>query len=356
MSSDISPRGAGLDLIGPAPRVDTELLATLTASPVWRTTGDTPLARMWGLAPPPARVFGKLESFNPGGSIKDRVVKSMFAKAVAAGEITRDTVVVESSSGNTAIGLAQLCAVAGLRLVCVVDPRTSSTNLEILRAYGAEIDMIHAPDPDSGEYLQARLRRVAELLETVPDSFWPNQYDNPAVIAAHVEGTLPEISRALSAPPDYLYCAVSTCGTLLGCSKYLADNGWPTRLVAVDVMGSQIFARSPRTSRKFPGIGAPFAPPFADHADVWRVERVSDADCVAGCRAVASTSGILVGASSGAVVAAATRVIAADPRPATHVLILPDRGERYLDTVFGSRGIRGRTMSEHTGHRTDRTD
>jgi 2,3-diaminopropionate biosynthesis protein SbnA len=311
-----------------------DLLNVMRRSAVWRTIGGTPLVRLDGLGSATSTVYGKLEGLNPGGSVKDRVAKFIMHRALLAGQITETTVVIESSSGNTAIGLAQLCAVADLRLICVVDPRTSPANVSILRAYGAEVDVVDTPDERTGEYLPARLRRVAELLDEHPDSYWPNQYENEAVVAAHVEGTLPEILAALDRPPDYLYCAVSTCGTLLGCSTFLERHGWTTKLVAVDIKGSKIFGTSDSTARVLPGIGAPYSPPFAARARVWRSIIVSESDCIAGCRLAVRSAGLLTGASSGAVIAAAMRQMSEDVSSAVHVLLLPDRGERYLDTVF----------------------
>ena len=258
--------------------------------------------------------------------------------------MSRQTAVIESSSGNTAIGLAQLCAAAGLRLICVVDPRITPANLDLLRAYGAEIEMVSAPDPATAEYLPLRLGKVRELLARLPDAYWPDQYTNPSVISAHVEGTMREIAEALGKPPEYLYVAVSTCGTLLGCSEFIRTRQWPTRLIAVDVEGSRIFS-GPEAARPraLPGMGAPFPPPFAARSAAWRTAYVSEADCIDGCRQFVRTCGMLVGASSGGITVAARRQIDAHPEElAMHVLILPDRGERYLDSVFKTRRRPGR--------------
>ncbi|GAT68765.1 2,3-diaminopropionate biosynthesis protein SbnA [Planomonospora sphaerica] len=317
-------------------RVDDEvLLRELTSAAVWHAIGNTPLQSLRGLIPGPARLYGKLEGMNPGGSIKDRIAKVMLEHAIITGQVTRNSTIVESSSGNTAVGLAQLCAVAGLRLLAVIDPNTSPTNVKLLRAYGAEVVMVPAPDPVTGEFLPARLTKVRELLAANPGAFWPDQYTNRAVLQAHLDGTMPEIAAQLGHPPDYLYVPVSTCGTLAGCSLFLRRHGWATRLVAVDVHGSRIFADPPRgVKRSLPGMGAPFTPPFAEGAEVWRTEYISEDDCLRSCRDLTLTNGILAGASSGAVVSAARHVLADAPGPATHVLILPDRGERYLDRMF----------------------
>jgi 2,3-diaminopropionate biosynthesis protein SbnA len=252
---------------------------------------------------------------------------------VDRGEIKPDTTVVESSSGNMAIGLAQLCAVLGLRLICVVDPRTSTQNIRLMKAYGAEVDVVSQPDAASGEYLPARLARVRALIAANPGSFWPNQYANDANAAAHSSTTMPEIAAALGEPPDYLYCAVSTCGTLAGCVEFVRSHGWPTRVVAVDAIGSAIFPGSRPASRVLPGLGAAFRPDLAETVKPDEVVRVSDADCVRGCHMLLRQEGILVGASSGGIVSAMAG-IAGTTTDQRHVMVLPDRGERYCDTVF----------------------
>lgn len=313
----------------------------LRDSAAWRLIGNTPLVELRGIAGSGHRVYAKLEGFNPGGSIKDRSAARMLAAAVDRGEVGPATTVIESSSGNMAVGLAQLCAVLELRLVCVVDARTSAQNIRLLAAYGAEVDVVTEPDPRTREYLPARMARVAELITANPDSYWPNQYANEANAAAHASTTMPEIAAALDAPPDYLFCAVSTCGTLAGCVEFVRARGWPTSVVAVDAVGSAIFPGSRTATRILPGLGAAFRPGLADSISPDEVVRVSDADCVRGCRLLLRQQGIMVGASSGGVVSAMLR-LAGSAAPGRHVVILPDRGERYCDTVFDADWVRTR--------------
>ena len=137
--------------------------------------GDTPLVRLHNVPDISFRLYAKLEALNPGGSIKDRTAASIIKHGWETGKIGPDTVVIESSSGNMGIGLAQACAFDGLRFICVVDPKTTAQNINILRAYRAEIDLVSTPDPRTGEFLQARIDRVEFLRATVPNSFWPNQ-------------------------------------------------------------------------------------------------------------------------------------------------------------------------------------
>ncbi|MDE2613680.1 MAG: 2,3-diaminopropionate biosynthesis protein SbnA [Burkholderiales bacterium] len=292
-------------------------------------------------------VYGKLEALNPGGSIKDRAAYNILTHALAAGVIDHDTTVVESSSGNFAIGLAQVCAYLGLRLICVVDIKTTQLNMSIMQAYGARVDLVDKPDPESGEYLKARLKRVQQILGSVPNGFWPNQYANADNSGAHFGHTMPEIVEALGRELDYLVLSVSTCGTLRGCADYIHEQGLKTQVVAVDAMGSVIFGRPPG-KRLLPGHGAGIVPPLfkPELADI--VVHVSDLDCVLGCRRLVQHEAIFAGASSGGVITAIER-LAADgvlARGARIAAILPDRGERYLDTVYSDAWVQDKLGSD----------
>jgi N-(2-amino-2-carboxyethyl)-L-glutamate synthase len=306
--------------------------------------GNTPLVRLNRVVVgAPLRVYAKLEASNPGGSIKDRAAAGILIAAYEEGMVGPGTTVVESSSGNMGVGLALTCAYLGMRLICVVDPRTAPQNIRILEAYGAAVDMVTEPDPTTGEFLQARIDRVRHLLRTVEDSFWPNQYANPGNSRAHYCTTMREIDLALSGQIDYLFCATSTCGTIRGCSEYIRECGLKTRVVAVDAVGSVIFG-GPKAKRLLPGHGASIRPPL------WRPElvdefvQVSDLECVVGCRRLVRQEGILAGGSSGAGLMAFDRLKDGIPAGSTCVLIFPDRGERYLDTVYSDEWV-----AEHFG-------
>ncbi|MEU4746269.1 2,3-diaminopropionate biosynthesis protein SbnA [Actinosynnema sp. NPDC023658] len=302
---------------------------------VLATVGNTPLIELNRVAPGlDARVFAKLEQFNPGGSVKDRSALSMLRDAIASGDLVPGrSVVVESSSGNLGVGLAQVCGYVGLRFVCVVDGKTNRQTLAILRAYGAEVEVVTEPDPRTGEYLPSRLARVRELLATVPHAFWPNQYANPLNPRAH-ERTMHEIANAMNGRVDYLFCAVGSFGTLRGCARYIADNGMNTRIVGVDAIGSVIFDGQHVQPRHIPGHGASVRPELYEADAAHHVIHVSDLDCVAACRRLAATEAVLAGGSSGATVAALARFADRVP-PGSHcVLIFPDAGDRYLDTIY----------------------
>ena len=315
---------------------------------VLEAVGSTPIVRMSRLFEESGlEVYGKLEALNPGGSIKDRAAYNILTHALASGAVTHDSTIVESSSGNFAIGLAQVCAYLGLRLVCVVDIKTTSLNVSIIEAYGARVDMVTKPDPESGEYLKARLKRVQQILDSVPNGFWPNQYANARNSGAHYGSTMPEIAAALGKNIDFVVLATSTCGTLRGCADFIHDQGMKTKVVAVDAMGSVIFGR-PSGKRLLPGHGAGIVPTLfkPDLADI--VVHVSDLDCVLGCRRLVQQEAILAGASSGGIVSAIER-LAADGvmLPGQRVAaILADRGERYLDTVYSDSWVQEKLGSE----------
>lgn len=302
------------------------------------SVGHTPLVELRGVGQGRLKVYAKLEGLNPGGSAKDRPALNIIRAGIAAGAIRPGTVVVESSSGNMGIGLAQACGYLGLRFVCIVDPRTTLQNIQLLRAYGAEVEVVEKPDPETNEFLPARIRRVKEILDSVPSGFWPDQFNNEANFAAHRDGTMREIAAELEGAVDYVFCATSTCGTLRGCADYIRDEEMSTRVVAVDALGSVIFG-GPKAERIIPGFGSGLMPGLmrSDVAD--HQVHVTNLDCVAGCRKIARREAMLVGGSAGGVYTAFERMQHELPEGAVCVLVFSDRGERYLDTVFSDEWV-----------------
>jgi 2,3-diaminopropionate biosynthesis protein SbnA len=295
--------------------------------------GATPLVRMRRYLDSTVKVWAKLESRNPGGSSKDRAAARMLADGIASGRVRPETTIVESSSGNMAIGLAQACRYHGLRLICVLDERANRSTVGTLRALGSEVRIVTEPDPETGDLLRARLNLVARLVEQIPDSFWPNQYANPSNPDAHSDGTMREIDEALDGRVDHLLVAAGTAGTLRGCSEYLRDHGRATKLIGVDSEGSALFGGKPGT-RRLPGAGSGVPSRHSVEVELDRLELVSDLDCVVGCRRLANREGIFAGASSGGVAIALER-IAPTLAPGAHcAIILPDGGSGYLDTVY----------------------
>lgn len=306
--------------------------------------GNTPLIELTRIfSDMPFRLYAKLESLNPGGSMKDRPAFHILNAGLKSGTISDRTVVIESSSGNMGIGLAQACSVLGLKFICVVDPKTTSQNIRLLEAYGAHVDMVTEPDPTTGEYLQARLNRVRHLLTATKNGFWPDQYSNEYNAIAH-HHTMHEIVTELGGAVDYLFCATSTCGTLRGCAEYVREHGLPTKIIAVDAVGSVIFGGE-RAKRLVPGHGAAVRPALYQPDLAHQCVHVTDLDCVTGCRRLARQEAILAGGSSGAVLMAIDRLRPSLPKASNCVAILADRGERYLDTIYSDQWV-----EEHFGH------
>lgn len=293
--------------------------------------GQTPLVRLERyLGSSNIKLYAKLEAANPGGSAKDRPAREMIEQALARGDIDANSTIVESTSGNMGIGLAQTCRYYGLRLICVVDPKALPQNIAIMRALGAEIDWVTTPL--DGDFLAARLARVCWLLEHTPGSYWPNQYSNLDNPRAHEQGAIREIDEELQGDFDYVLVATSSTGTALGCYNYLQSVGHPARVIAVDAAGSVLFGGS-AGPRQIPGMGAGRESRLARNGPLDQVVRVTDLDCVVGCRRLALREAVLAGGSSGGVLEACRRCTALLQHK-TCVAILHDSGTRYLETVY----------------------
>ncbi len=281
----------------------------------------------------PVEVWGKLEGLNPGGSSKARPAARMIADALADELIEAGGTVVESSSGNMGIGLAGACALADLRFICVIDERTNPLTAKSMRALGAELRPVGPDLPGGQSLLEARLELVRRIVAETPGAYWPNQYENPSNPASHATGTIREIDEALDGVIDYLFVAAGTAGTLRGCLDYLGTHSRRSQVVAVDAVGSVLFGGSP-AARRLPGMGAGIETGHSRACAPHLLERVSDLECVTGCRRMARREGLLVGASSGGVIAAIARMAPRLPPGSRCVGILPDLGAGYLETVF----------------------
>ncbi|WP_367620303.1 pyridoxal-phosphate dependent enzyme [Corynebacterium sp.] len=313
------------------------------------TVGGTPLVLLDRLFPGPARVWAKLEGFNPSGSAKDRTAAALLASALSTGTVRAGACVVESSSGNLGVALARDCALHDIDFHCVVDPHANRQTVAVMTALGATVHHVDSPDPATGDWLAARRTRVADLLRELPGAVNLDQYSNRAAFDAHSSGTMREIVDQLGRAPDALFVAVSTTGTIGGCVRHLRETGARTRVTAVDAEGSVLYGGR-RGERLLPGFGAGVVPDLAGLTDIGDVVRVSAADTVAGARALARREGILPGASGGAVVAAAAgrarehgRSQDAEQRTDT-VLVLHDFGTAYLDTLYDDDWV-----AEHIG-------
>lgn len=283
------------------------------------------------------QLFGKLEMFNPGGSIKDRTAYNMVSRAIEEGKIDGRYTIIESTSGNMGIGLAHVCHYYGLKLILVTDPNINPLTEKILRTFQAKIVKVDQQDGKGG-YLNTRLAKVQELLETTPFSFWPDQYHNFNNPLAH-EKTYLEITAQLEKDPDYIFIPTSTCGTLRGFTESIKKYNACTKVIAVDAVGSVIFGDEPQP-RLIPGMGASRSSDFLVRNQVWDVVHVSDKECIEGCRMLLGQESILAGGSSGAVIKAIQKNLSSFPSHATVVALLADSGERYLDTVYSDEWVK----------------
>ena len=296
--------------------------------------GDTPLVELRRVMTPRAwSLHAKVDALNPAGSTKDRAALRAIEDAMDAGRIAPGAVVVESSSGNMGVGLAQACSYYDLEFVCVVDPFTTQQNIQLMRAYGATVEVVRDPDPVTHSYLSTRIRRVEQIVAET-GAFWVNQYHNQSCVRAHQEATAPEIVAQLGgAAPDYFFCSVGTCATIQGCALYFKAHHPQTKIVGVDAVGSVILGGHPGP-RKIPGMGSAQKSPLLTESLIDIAVKIEEPDAMRWCRQLARAEALLVGGSSGAVLAAVEQLAPQIPADATAVALLPDRGERYLDLIF----------------------
>ena len=300
--------------------------------------GNTPLAPIALCIHGRRRVVHlKLEGANPCGSLKDRTAQSLIDELEQRGALERGSVLVESTSGNLGVALAWIARRQGYRFVAVIDPKTTPENVTRLRRLGARIELVETPDPTGG-YLLARIERVRQLCASSPAFVWPDQYANPANPRAHEQGTGPELIQQLTGNLDAVFVAVSTGGTLAGLARFLRRESPCTRIIAVDANGSVALGGSPGP-RLLTGIGASQPSSFVT-ADLYdELILVRDAEAFAFCRALASATGLSVGGSSGATLAACARVLARDHEEKNVVCLSADRGQSYASTIYSNRWL-----------------
>ena len=298
-----------------------------------RRPGNTPIARvLLSLRGSERLVHLKLEGANPYGSLKDRTAAALIDDLEQQGRLQPGSVLVESTSGNLGIALAALARLHGYRFVAVVDPKITPENLARLRRLGARIELVEQPD-EAGGYLLSRLERVRELCASSAACVWPDQYRNPANPAAHEQGTAPELLEQLDGDLDAVFVPVSTGGTLAGIGRFLRHASPATRIIAVDAYGSVAVAGR-AAPRLLTGIGASRPSSFAILDLYDEVVHVPDRVAFAFCRTLAAATGISVGGSSGAALAACARLLAAEPQLARVACLCPDRGDAYASTIF----------------------
>lgn len=298
----------------------------------------TPVSQLDKLFPGSAvLIHAKLDQLQLSGSTKERTARFLLDQLEFSGELTEGGTVVESTSGNLGMALARQCTQRGYSFVAVVDERANKAATKTMAAFGARVDMVQTPA--DGNRLRARVQRVQQLLADVPGAVTTNQYGNAANPSAHATTTLPELVASLGGPPDHLYVAMSTTGTILGCQQSIERAGWPTRLVGVDAVGSALFGGDVG-ERKLPGLGAGFETDLSQQSHPDAVHRVCEADMVLGCRLLARREGLLAGASTGAIVAAIGRDLPSLATGTSVAMLVHDGGSAYLPTVYDDEWVR----------------
>lgn len=277
-----------------------------------------------------ARLVVKLEYFNPGGSVKDRVALAMIEDAERRGALRPGGIIIEPTSGNTGVGLAWVASVKGYRIILTMPETMSLERRNLLRALGAELVLT-----PGAEGMKGAIRRAEELRTEHPGAFIPGQFDNPANPAAHVATTAQEIWRDTEGEVDIFVAGVGTGGTLSGVARGLKRHNAAIKAYAVEPASSAMISGAPAGAHKIQGIGANFIPKNFDHAAADGVIAVADNDAIRASRLLAKHEGLLVGISSGAALHAAIQ-LARQPenKGKTIVALLPDTGERYLSTVL----------------------
>ncbi len=295
--------------------------------------GNTPLVELTNFEKNhnlDATILGKVELFNPAGSVKDRIAKAMIDEAVKAGKVNDDTVLIEPTSGNTGIGLAAIAAARGNRLIITMPETMSIERRNLMKAYGAEVVLT-----DGSKGMKGAIAKAQELAGEIPNSFIPSQFTNPANPAIHEATTGPEIWRDTEGKVDILVAGVGTGGTVTGTGRYLKSQNPDVKVVAVEPAGSPVLSEGHAGAHKIQGIGAGFIPDTLDASVYDEVISVADEDAFETGRELAAKEGLLVGISSGAAVWAAGQLAQRpENKGKTIVAILPDTGERYLSTAM----------------------
>ena len=277
-----------------------------------------------------ATIVGKVEFFNPAGSVKDRIAKAMIEKAEAEGLLKEGSTIIEPTSGNTGIGLASIATAKGYKAILTMPETMSIERRKLLKAYGAEIVLT-----DGSKGMKGAIEKAQELSEEIEGSFIPSQFTNQENPAVHYRTTGPEIYRDTDGKVDILVAGVGTGGTLSGTGKYLKEKNPNVKVVAVEPITSPVLSQGKSGPHKIQGIGAGFVPETLDTEIYDEILPIENDDAFQAAREVAKADGILVGISSGAAIKAATILAEREENKGkTIVAILPDTGERYLSTVL----------------------
>lgn len=279
-----------------------------------------------------AKLLAKLEYFNPAGSVKDRVAREILMDAWQKGKITKDSVIIEPTSGNTGIGLASIAASLGIRIIITMPETMSVERRNLMKAYGAELVLT-----DGAKGMKGAIAKADELAAEIPDSFIPGQFVNKLNVQAHIRTTGPEIWEATEGTVDIFVAGVGTGGTISGVGEYLKSKKPEIKIVAVEPASSPVLSKGEAGAHKIQGIGAGFVPDILNTKVYDEIIPVENEAAFETGRAIARSEGILVGISSGAAVFAATELAKRKENQGKNIVVLlPDTGDRYLSTPLFS--------------------
>ena len=297
------------------------------------TVGHTPLVELHNIEKKfdlHARLLAKVESFNPAGSVKDRIAKAMIEDAEEKGLINKDTVIVEPTSGNTGIGLSMVAASKGMRIILTMPETMSVERRNLLKAYGAELVLT-----EGAKGMKGAIAKAEELAKEIPNFFIPSQFTNPANPSAHYRTTGPEIYEDTEGTVDIFVAGVGTGGTLSGTGKFLKEKKPSVYVVAVEPETSPVLSKGIAGPHKIQGIGAGFVPETLDTSIYDEILPISNEEAFEKGRESARTEGLLIGISSGAALSAAIKLAKREENKGkTIVVLFPDTGERYLSTAM----------------------
>lgn len=296
------------------------------ANDILELIGQTPLVKLNHIVEPEAaQILAKLENFNPGGSVKDRICLAMLEDAESKGLLKKGTTIIEPTSGNTGIGLAMIAAVKGYRCILTMPETMSLERIYILKSYGAEVILT------SGiEGMNGAIKKAEELLKKLPNSFMPQQFKNPANPEIHRKTTAQEIMQATQGNLDAFVAGVGTGGTITGVGEILKKHNSRIKIAAVEPKASAVLSGKPAGPHKIQGIGAGFIPEILNREVIDEIIQVDDNDAFKTAKRLASEEGLFVGISSGAAVWAALGVAKNLGKGKIVVVVLPDTGERYF--------------------------
>lgn len=296
----------------------------------------------------------KCEGFNLGGSIKIKAAAAIlddFAERNLLPGPSGPRTIIESSSGNMGIALSIVCRMRGLRFVCVTDPNASPASVRLMKAYGADVVVITDRDQNGG-YLHSRIEYIRQRLKHSSDFLWTNQYANPVAMEVHARTTCPAI-LALCPRVDYLFVGAGTTGTLMGCCAYFRAHSPATQVIGVDTVGSVTFG-GPPGKRYIPGLGASRRAELYDPALPHATILVPEAEAITMCRWIQKDFGVLVGGSTGTVLAGIRQLSGRLPSGSNIVAISPDFGDRYVDTIYNDDWVAERFPELALPHTADR--